>query len=184
MATKKRMQQKKKNSKVAPNSFSIRQSRQSIRFSATTMDAAVAAANAVNTANESKHIEKVTQAASRQPSIAVQNSAHNSTEPISEVEKINDVLNPEPTLPLHDQSASTREHVIEQNVSHKDDAILQAKSFSEKIIQFLSTKMNKISPTPEENTDLQHLEILQAGGSFYDASTATDPPRQEIDEIV
>eukprot|EP01040_Poterioochromonas_malhamensis_P012079 gene12079-13201_t len=138
------------------------------------MDAAVAAANAVNEHND---------VANRQPSGAVQPLTHNSTEPISDVEKVNGVLRPEPTLPVQDHSTSNHDQIIEQSHSHKDDAILQAKSFSEKIIQFLSTKMNKISPTPEENTELQHLEILQAGGSFYDASTSTDPPK-EIDEIV
>lgn len=175
MATKKRMQQKKKNSKVAPNSLSIRQSRQSIRFSATAMDAAVAVANVVNESKQNG-------VAGCQPSIAIQPSTHSSPEPISDVEKINDVSRSEPTLPVQDHSTSNHDQIVEQ--SHKDDAILQAKSFSEKIIQFLSTKMNKISPAPEENTELQHLEILQAGGSFYDASTSTDPPKQEIDEIV
>ncbi len=141
------------------------------------MDAAVAAANVVNESKQNG-------VAGCQPSIAIQPSTHSSPEPISDVEKINDILKSEPTLPVQDHSTSNHDQIVEQSHSHKDDAILQAKSFSEKIIRFLSTKMNKISPDPEENTELQHLEILQAGGSFYDASTSTDPPKQEIDEIV
>eukprot|EP00599_Poterioochromonas_sp_BG-1_P005575 CAMPEP_0173141116 /NCGR_PEP_ID=MMETSP1105-20130129/5303_1 /TAXON_ID=2985 /ORGANISM="Ochromonas sp., Strain BG-1" /LENGTH=131 /DNA_ID=CAMNT_0014054259 /DNA_START=59 /DNA_END=450 /DNA_ORIENTATION=+ len=41
------------------------------------------------------------------------------------------------------------------------------KSFSQKIIQFLSSKMNHIVPeNTDSNVELQQLEILQAGGRF------------------
>ncbi len=44
------------------------------------------------------------------------------------------------------------------------------KGFSEKLIQFISSKMNEVLPDPEYNKEVQALEILQAGGSYKDCT--------------
>ncbi len=40
------------------------------------------------------------------------------------------------------------------------------RSFSQKITQYLSSKMNQVLPDSEQNEQLQQFEILQAGGRF------------------
>lgn len=44
------------------------------------------------------------------------------------------------------------------------------KRLSEKLIQFISSKMNEVLPDPEYNKEVQELEILQAGGSYKDCT--------------
>ncbi len=48
------------------------------------------------------------------------------------------------------------------------------KRFSEKLIQFISSKMNEVLPDPEYVQEVQELEILQAGGSYKDCTNHND----------
>ncbi len=44
------------------------------------------------------------------------------------------------------------------------------KSLSERVKGYLSSKMNQILPDPVATSELQELEILQAGGIFHESS--------------
>ncbi len=76
------------------------------------------------------------------------------------------------------------EDVIESDLSKKENQVsspvtvmmserantipMKTKSLSEKIKDYLSSKMNQILPDPEVASELQELGILQAGGRFND----------------
>ncbi len=79
-------------------------------------------------------------------------------------------------------SAEPVQSITEQTVDRDE----LRKSFSEKIVQYLSTKMKKVVPDPEDHENNQQLQIIQAGGSFINVQQEIACPNiveNEISEV-
>lgn len=100
------------------------------------------------------------------------NTQSNSVEAEKDLEKNNQLSSPEPVHSITDQTIDRDE---------------LRKSFSEKIVQYLSTKMKKVVPDPEDHENNQQLQIIQAGGSFINTqqeiACANNIVANEISEV-
>lgn len=95
---------------------------------------------------------------------------------ITESEKQRELLQVDSTSSVGHNSASFGAGSNLPTSSQRVETIPHTKSLSEKIINYLSTKMNKIIPNPDDNLDLQHLQILQDGGNFVNETLSLPYP--------
>ncbi len=99
---------------------------------------------------------------------------------IAESAKQRELLQSDSTSSIVHNSASFGAGSNLPTPSLRIETIPHTKRLSEKIINYLSTKMNKIIPNPDDNLDLQNLQILQDGGNFVNENLSIQLPITNI----